>query len=179
MSRPERRRALLVTGMPGAGKSEFVGECARAGLKSIGMGDAVRSEAALAGVQADKIGEFASAERERHGVRIWAKRTLTGMGPGAYVVDGLRSEEELREFRDRLGDDLVVVGIHASRATRLARLAGRGRGDDAEDFDRRDARELGWGVGNVIALTDVLIENESSMDELRSEARKLAARLLG
>ena len=165
--------------MPGAGKSEFVAECARAGLKCIGMGDAVRSAAGRAGVLADKIGEFASAERERHGARIWAKRTLSEMGPGAYVVDGLRSEEELREFRDSLADDLIVVGIHASRTTRTARLAGRGRGDDAEDFDRRDARELGWGVGNVIALADVLIENESSMDELRSEARMLAKKLLG
>jgi dephospho-CoA kinase len=164
--------------MPGAGKSEFVAECARAGLRSIGMGDAVRAEAARGSVPEEKIGEFANAERERHGPRIWARRTIESMGPGSYVVDGLRSEEELREFRERLGDALVVVAILAAPATRLKRLAGRGRGDDAEDFDRRDRRELGWGVGALIALADEVVVNEESIDTLKSEAKRLAARLL-
>jgi dephospho-CoA kinase len=164
--------------MPGAGKSVFVSACARNGLKIVGMGDAVRAAAGRAGVPDESIGRFADAERSKYGPTIWAVRTLSSMSSGDYVVDGLRSEAELAEFRSALGRQLLLVAVHASPAARRSRLEGRGRGDDVEEFARRDARELGWGVGNVVALADVMLVNEGSIAELEERAAEVAGRLI-
>ena len=36
-----------------------------------------------------------------------------------------------------------------------------------------DNRELGWGLGETMALADVMIINESSLDEFKDNVRKL------
>ena len=42
-----------------------------------------------------------------------------------------------------------------------------------EEFHERDNRELGWGLGETMALADVMIINESSLDEFKDNVRKL------
>jgi len=57
----------------------------------------------------------------------------------------------------------VLVAVHASPRERFRRLKSRGRPDDPttwEEFVERDMRELELGIGNVIALADVMIVNE-------------------
>jgi dephospho-CoA kinase len=92
------------------------------------------------------------------------------------AIDGVRSEAELEVFRHRLGHDFTLVAIHASRATRMKRLFERHREDDVKDegeFIARDERELGWGLGRVIALADVMLVNEESMPNLSSQVERI------
>jgi hypothetical protein len=41
-----------------------------------------------------------------------------------------------------------------------------------EEFDERDRRELGWGLGDVIALSDIMIVNDSDLETFRQKAKE-------
>ncbi len=39
---------------------------------------------------------------------------------------------------------------------------------DWKEFHERDERELGWGLGSLIAMADHLIVNEGTLEEFKS-----------
>ncbi|MDR2698339.1 MAG: AAA family ATPase [Candidatus Methanoplasma sp.] len=170
-------RIIVVAGMPGAGKEEFLSVADSVGIPSARMGDAVRdfysrSSEREAGIG---IGEFASAERTRFGKNIWAQRTMERMSGETFLIDGCRSMDEVRSFRE-LSGDVLIIGIHSSPAQRYERLVKRGREDapgSLDEFNTRDTREISWGLAEVIALSDVMIINASGLDEFRSASEKI------
>ncbi len=172
-------RVVATTGMPGAGKGLAVEIAQELGIEVIRMGDLVREETEIRGLPEtpQSFGQVASELREREGQDVWAKRTVQRIRDTAaetILIDGVRNLEELAEFRRELGDDLLVVAILASPSTRYERLAKRGRAEDSEDRDvllERDLRELDYGLGDVIAMSDVYIENEGDPEEARSTLR--------
>ena len=172
-------RIYVLTGMPGAGKEEFVRVALERGYQVVRMGDVVRQEAAARGlVMSDQeIGGFASAERREHGPGIWAVRCVPMIGDRDTVIDGSRSPYELEVFRKELGRKMRLVAIHASPSERYVRLMRRDRHDaprSEEEFRQRDERELSWGLGDLIAQADLMIENEGTLDEFhRNVAEEL------
>jgi hypothetical protein len=114
---------FVLTGMPGAGKEEFVKVALNDGYSVIRMGDVVRMEAERRRIVMDDrgVGGFASSERQAHGPGIWAERCLPLKGKGNVVIDGSRSLSEIEVFRSRLGKDVKVVAIHTSPERRFAR----------------------------------------------------------
>lgn len=175
-------RLIIIAGMPGAGKEEFLSATRRLGLPFLRMGDLVRefhskrdpADGALS------VGAFASAERDRHGFDIWAKRAMERMGGDVFVVDGCRSRDEVRAYQS-LTDD-VVVAIHSSPETRYERLVKRGRDDapaNPSEFEARDAREIGWGLAETIVLADVMLVNEGSLEEFWERSGEVAGALRG
>ena len=169
-------RVLCLTGMPGCGKEEFVRVTHERGLPIVRMGDIVRDEANRRGIKFsdETVGGMAHEDRVRHGFGIWAERTVPRIKQASTVVDGIRGREELEVFRRAFGDDLVVVAIHASPRTRYDRIKKRSRGDDAvswEEFLRRDERELGWGLAEVIATADHMIINDGDLEAFRARCR--------
>jgi len=170
-------KVFVLTGMPGAGKEEFVKIALNDGYSVIRMGDVVRMEAERRNVTMDDrgVGGFASSERQAHGPGIWAERCLPLIGSGSVVIDGSRSTDEIEVFRSKLGKDVKVVAIHTSPERRFARLRNRGRYDAPhtwQEFEERDRRELGWGLGSLIALADVMIVNEGALEELHAQAKQ-------
>lgn len=174
-------RALAFTGMPGAGKSVAVEVAHELGVPVVRMGDLVWDEVKRRGLPLahEHVGRVATEMREKYGKGVWAERTaerVLDTDAEQVVIDGVRTEEEVDVLRARLGHDFVLVAIHASPATRLRRIMGRGREDDPEDardFHARDERELSWGIGRVIALADVMIVNEDDTSRLRERVRDL------
>ena len=173
-------RVIVVTGMPGAGKEEFLAAGRATGVPFVRMGDLVR-EFYSGRSPVDRIlsmGEFAGRERERQGADIWARRALERMRDGPNIVDGCRSMDEVRAFRG-LGDT-VIVAVHAPPPVRYERLVKRAREDmphSVEEFEARDARELSWGVGEVIALSDLMIDNSGSLEDFRRRSAGLVGSL--
>lgn len=163
-------RVYILTGMPGAGKEEFVRVALERGFNVIRMGDVVRSEAIRRGIALtdQEVGGFASAERKEHGPGIWAVRCLPYLEGRDTVIDGSRSTYELDVFRQALGSGVRLVAIHASPSLRFERLRRRNRSDappTEEAFRQRDEREMGWGLGNLIAQADLVIPNEGTLEE--------------
>ena len=169
---------IVVAGMPGAGKEEFLSAAAALGIPFVRMGDVVRetysaSDSESRGIS---VGEFAAGERKIFGPDIWARRVMEKAGNASVcLIDGCRSMDEVRTFRG-LADRVITVAVHASPAVRYERLVKRARSDAPSDLDafaERDSRELGWGAGEVIALADYVIPNMSGLDEFHSRAENL------
>ncbi|MBM4237224.1 MAG: flagellar hook-basal body complex protein FliE, partial [Euryarchaeota archaeon] len=165
-------KVLVLTGMPGAGKEEFVSVAKGLGFDIIRMGDVVRKEASSRNLGTDdqNVGGFAHSERQRLGYDIWAKRTVPLVKRERTLIDGCRGDSELAVFREAFGEGVRVVAIHASARTRFDRLRSRNRADapvDFEQFRERDRRELGWGLGNLVALANHMIVNEGTLEEFK------------
>lgn len=169
-------KILLVTGMPGSGKEELLSVARTMDIPFLRMGDIVREfyETSGAAAKGLTVGQVANGERETHGKNIWAKRAIERMSGDIFLVDGCRSMDEVRSYRE-LSDQVYIIGVHAPRMTRYERLVKRGR-DDAprsiEEFDERDNRELGWGLGSLIALADILLVNDSDLESFHDQVRK-------
>lgn len=164
--------------MPGSGKEEFVKIAIEEGIKVVRMGDVVRAEVKSIGLELTdgNIGRIASEEREKHGYGIWAERTVPFVKGDAVLIDGIRGDAELEVFKRVFGEDMTVLGIHTSPKIRYERIKKRKRMDATmtwEAFHERDARELGWGIGNAIALCDHMIVNQGSLRQYREEVRNL------
>ena len=171
-------KLIIVTGMPGTGKEEFLNVAVEMGIPFVRMGDVVRSAYNRSGVKIG-IGEFAESERKKYGYDIWAKRSLENIRGNIVLIDGCRSADEVEQFRS-LTDDVVVVSVNSSPEARYERLLKRNR-DDApsslEEFIERDEREMNWGIAKIMALSNVTIPNETTLDEFRERSRKVLERL--
>lgn len=176
-------KILVTTGMPGAGKEEFLKICQTRGAKVIRMGDIVRDKAKEFGLDPsdNSVGTLANEERKRYGMDIWAKRTIPYVGGDLVVIDGTRGPDEMKAFKNAFGDDLKVVAIHSCSRTRFERIKARCRGDcpvSLADFDTREKRELTWGLGDVIATADYMVVNEGTLQDLKKEVDALLDRIL-
>ncbi|MDR2846357.1 MAG: AAA family ATPase [Candidatus Methanoplasma sp.] len=164
---------ILITGMPGSGKEELLSVARGLGISFLRMGDLVREYHGLSGENVT-VGEFASLERNRHGPGIWAERAIERMTGELFLIDGCRSFDEVREFR-KLSGNVKIVAIHSPPDQRYERLLKRQRADapgNKEEFDARDRRELSWGLGEVIALADIVIDNSSSLADFQSRSER-------
>jgi len=176
-------KILVTTGMPGSGKEEFLRCCQARGAMVVRMGDIVRAKAKEFGLDSSdsSIGTLANEERKRFGMDIWAKRTVPYVGGDLVVIDGTRGPDEIKAFKHAFGENLIVVAIHSSPKTRFERLKNRGRPDQPashSEFDARERRELDWGLGEAIAVSDYMIVNESTLEDLKKEVDKLLDKLL-
>jgi dephospho-CoA kinase len=169
--------------MPGAGKT-VVAEVARGlGLKVYSMGDVVREEVLRekGTLSWEEVKKVMFEIREREGPRAVAKRVLKAMMREDWnvaVVEGVRSLEEIEEFKT-VGE-VTVLAIHSSPMDRYERLRKRGREGDPKSFEEmmeRDLKELSLGLGNVIALADRMIVNDSTLESFKEKAKEVLLKL--
>lgn len=168
--------------MPGAGKEEFLSAADSMGISFARMGDVVREAYAASEDRKKNIGtgKFAELERERYGIGIWAKRTIERMSGKIFLVDGCRSMNEVTLFKE-LSDNVEIIAIHSPPEIRYERLVKRGREDaprDIDEFRARDAREISWGIAEVIALADIMAVNTSTLQEFHAASERIIKGLI-
>jgi len=175
-------KIIVFAGMPSSGKSEAVKIAKEKNIPVMRMGDMVWEETKKQGLKINdkNVGMIADNMRKEYGMDIWAKKTLkkieTKKEKNLLVIDGVRNIEEIETFKKKLGKDFIVIAIVASDETRQKRFLKRGREDDSkniQDLKERDKRELGWGLGNVIASADIVISNEGKVENLQNEIFKI------
>lgn len=177
---------ILVTGMPGSGKTIVAEVASELGIPVYTMGDVVREETLkrYGVITPELMVETSRKMREEFGEEIIAIKTVEKVlreagHVEAVLIDGVRSLVEVEVFK-RYGRT-VIVAVHASPTTRFKRLLERKRPGDPstyEEFVKRDRVELSLGIGNVIALADYMIVNEGSLEEARSTARRILLSLV-
>ena len=178
-----KRFFVLVTGMPGSGKSIVVEEAVNLGIPVYVMGDVVREETLkrYGVVTPDLMVKTSKALREELGEEVIALRTIERVKPceKLVVIDGVRSLREVEVFKKH--GSVVVIAVHASPKTRFERLLRRKRPGDPstyEEFYERDMTELRFGLGDVIALADYVVINEGDIKETKAKAREIFRKLL-
>ena len=175
-------RVIGTVGLPGSGKGEAAAVAREAGVPVVTMGDVIRRECRERGLDpAEHHGRVARALREERGPAAVAEGSLPLVEAAleesdTVLVDGLRSPAEVERFEDAFGEDFVVVSVEAPFEVRAERLADRGRDAtdaDAERLRERDARERGFGLGEVMADADVAVDNTDTLAAFRGRVERL------
>jgi len=162
-----------VVGLPASGKGEFSKIAAELGIPVVVMGDVIRNavkDAGLAPTDAN-LGATANRLRAEHGMDAIA----------ILCVDLIKKQDAplvlvRRDTRGCRGQGLPPVLSRASGWSLsrprlryvLERLRERKRSDDvgsAEGLKTRDEREKGWGLERALAMADVRINNDGTLEE--------------
>jgi dephospho-CoA kinase len=175
-------RIAAIVGMAGAGKSEVASFLTSRGMLYIHFGDITQEELKSRGLPVNEANERLVREKIRaiHGMAAYAVlnigRIEDALKSGNVVVDGLYSWEEYLTLDERFGERLVIVAVTASPATRQRRLAARRvRPLSAEEVASRDRAEIEkLNKGGPIAMADITLVNEGSLEELLRQAERVA-----
>jgi len=182
-------KIIAVTGTQGSGKSVFtdiarkkyhiptyrLGEVIIQECKKRGMEVTGRNMAKMASILRFEAGEQAVAQKA-----LPAIKALQEKQPVAILIDGIRSFSELSLFREEFGE-VILVGIISTLKTRQERVIARKRLDHKTkgDFEEREQRELGFGIGNVLTKADYYILNENlTKKEFVEQIERLLEQLL-
>ena len=172
-----------IVGLPGSGKSEAAAVADDLGIPVVTMGDVIRAECRDRGLDpASDHGTVAKALREENGPGAIAERSLPLIedeldAADTVLVDGIRSDTEVERFEAAFGEEFLLVSIEAPFEARAERLDLRGRDASAdeggESLEDRDERELGFGMGEAMAMADRTIENTGSLSAFHDRVRSL------
>ncbi|MCY0874124.1 MAG: AAA family ATPase [Acidianus infernus] len=171
---------ILITGMPGSGKTLFANILREKGFYVISMGDVLRKRYEKEAKIGERMMDFAKRIREIYGEGVVARLSMEEITPtmSRIAFEGVRSLAEVDEFR-RLGDP-IIIAIHSPPSLRYQRMISRMRPDDSkniEDLRRRDLDEIRLGIGGVIALADYIIINDSTIDDFKKRAEEIILRI--
>jgi dephospho-CoA kinase len=162
--------------MPGCGKSIFLDAARDFKYTIISMGDAVRVETKKRGLPLEDHGKVAQSLRDERGLAAVAHLVLNSLTPEC-IVDGVRGLAEIEAFRQQYA--LEIIAIHTSPKIRFTRVKKRRRPGDPlcwGDFLARDLRELGFGIGGVIALADHMLLNQSTKSQFEKKCHEFLSR---
>jgi dephospho-CoA kinase len=173
-----------LNGMPGAGKGVVVEAAKEAGYAVVVMGDVIREETKKRGLELNpqNVGKVMLQLREEGGATVIAQKCFPKIEQQTspkIIVDGLRSYAEAELFMANFSR-FTLVTVHAAPEVRFERLHARGRSDDSASFEvfhQRDMRELSVGMGIAIALSQVVIVNDGSIDEVKCRAKAVLQRI--
>ena len=178
-------KVVAIVGMAGAGKSEVAHAFESNGFIRIRFGDVTDEEIKKRGLVLNEENERYIREllRQDNGMSVYARLNLpridSALKQSDVVIDGLYSWEEYTFLKNHYGENLYVVAVWASPRTRYARLSRRSdRLLTPEEAASRDRTEMEkTNKGGPIAMADFTIINESSVADLRKEAKRIIAKL--
>ena len=178
-------KVVSIVGMPGSGKSEVARVFEANGYIKIRFGDLTDEEMKRKGLKPSEANERRVREslRQEHGMAAYAKLSLIKIDEVSkhsdVVIDGLYSWEEYIFLKTYCGDKILMVAVWASPRIRYSRLVGRSvRRLTEEEAASRDRAEIeNVNKGGPIAMAEITIMNEASVEELRKETRRIIAGL--
>ena len=178
-------KVVSIVGMAGSGKSEVAKIFENNGFVKVRFGDITDREITKRGLELNEKNEryIRQQLRKEHGMSAYAKLSLSKIDhllkSVDVVVDGLYSWEEYTLLKSRYGDCFAVVAVWASPEVRYQRLRKRlVRPLTTEEAVSRDIAEIeDTNKGGPIAMSDFIIMNESSLEALERETKRVLATL--
>ncbi len=185
-------RVFAVVGMCGSGKSEACDVLRELGWRYIRFGQLTIDRLRARGkeITAENEKQMREGLRREHGMGAFALLLLPAiedsLARGDVIIDGLYSWSEYKILKQRFGDGLQVVHVHASPRTRYRRLESRRHEELDKDHrmralsaaaaESRDYAEIeNIEKGGPIAMADFCLVNEGTLAELENGIRALAA----
>jgi len=178
-------KVVSIVGMAGAGKSEVARAFEENSFIRIRFGDVTDEEIKKRGLALNEKNERYIREllRQEHGMSAYARLNLPRIDSARkhsdVVVDGLYSWEEYTFLKTYYEENFYIVAVWVSPRTRYARLASRSkRRLTQEEAAGRDWAEIeNTNKGGPIAIADFTIINESSLENLMKEVRRIISKL--
>ena len=171
------KKIILITGMPGSGKSTAAKIFSDIKVPVVGMGDAVREQMRERGIEINDINlrSFSAEMRAKFGpdyVINLVSSKLDGVlaSNDIAVLDGVRNVAEI-DFLKKAGHETRSIAILTDKEVRYSRMLDRHNESDSDSFsgfELRDQKELKFGISEVISLADRYILNNSSFDSFKS-----------
>jgi len=171
-----------ITGAFGSGKSSASDFLKRLGFTKISLAHFLEEELKNRGekeITRKLLQDLGNEWRKKYGAEVLAKKALALIKEKAMrkiVVDGFRNSWEIEEFRKQ--NNFKLIGIVVNRKNRFDRLKKLDRREKLnwELFNKLDNRDLGIGEGKkglqvaiCLALSDIFIENNRGLEELKSK----------
>ena len=157
-----------VTGMPLAGKTTVARLLEDEGFSVLDMGEVVRKEMEKRDKDVSETGEFVNGLREKKGMDAIARLSAPYLEEileekEKVVITGMRGWDEKERFEKETGEEIEIIAVWTSRQERKRRREERQREEDIEGdgFHERDIRETENGVGQLMALSDQMIKNDT------------------
>lgn len=178
-------KILVLVGMPGAGKSTCVDYLTAEGVPSVYFGGVVVDETQRRFGKVNEALEKQVREelRAKEGKGAVATRIITKIedlvakGHTRIVADGLYSWTEYKIFKERWGDNAIIVAVSAPRHLRHQRLANRPvRPFTEEEATAREYAEIeNLEKGGPIANADYTLTNATTAEELLTQLQTVLA----
>ncbi len=184
MSKAEKL-LLVITGMPGAGKTTLAKIAKKLGFRVFSFGSIIRREVKRRGLKMtreniEKISLwFHQKDRDKTLAKLLAKEIERSRNK-LIVVDGSRSPGEIEVLKRHFGkDSVILLAVTASKRLRYKRMLERKRLDtrSVEVIKARDERELGYGLGELIKMADYKIKNDSTIEKLEEKFKKTLGKI--
>jgi len=179
-------KVIALVGMPGAGKSSCVEYLENMGWPSVYFGGITVDEVNARGLESNEVNEKMVREelRATEGPGVMAKRIIAKIdalaveGHHIIIADGLYSWTEYKIFKERYGDNTIVIAVAAARHLRHERLAHRPvRPLTDEQVTAREYAEIeNIEKGGPIANADFTITNDTSETAMLAQLDTVIAR---
>ena len=172
-----------LTGKNAAGKGEVANVLKELGFIYFSLSDVVREEAKKTGtsITREHLIETGNALRQLGGASVLADLILKKLDPEKnYIVDSIRNPAEVRALKTR--SDFCLVKVDAAQKIRFERAKLRAREHEAqtlEEFARVEKLEeqsddpTKQQLNQTIALADMMIPNDTTLDNLKEHVIKL------
>jgi dephospho-CoA kinase len=177
------KKAVVFVGMPGSGKSVCVEYVRSKSLPYAYFGGITIEEIKRRGLEVNEDNEKLVREdlRAKEGKGVYAERIIRqiedyfAQDNNCVVVDGLYSWTEYKLFKEKFGDNAVIIAVVAPRGLRHARLTSRAvRPLTPEEAGERDYAEIeNIEKGGPIANADYFLCNDGSVEQLTADLQKL------
>ncbi len=175
-----------ITGAFGSGKSTAADFLEGLGFAKISLAHFLEVELEKKGeekITRKNLQDLGNEWREKYGAGVLAQKALALINEKSIqkvVVEGFRNSLEIKEFRKE--SNFKLIGIVSNRTIRFERLKKLDRREKLtwELFNKLDNRDLGIGeekkglqVAICLALSDIFIENNSNLKELRTKIQNV------
>jgi dephospho-CoA kinase len=180
-----KKKVIAIVGMAGSGKSEVARFLESDGYHKVRFGNITDEEVKKRGLPLNEENERLVRQelRREQGMAAYALLNIPKINKflesSNVVVDGLYSWAEYQLMKQQYGDKFVVLAVWSSPTTRYRRLTKRIiRPLKLEEATSRDKAEIeNSAKGGPIAMADYTIINESSLEKLIQETRRILTEL--
>lgn len=169
--------------MPASGKTTVTSTLKKKGVKTIHLGDFIWEYLENKNIiKSQETGNMASlyfwAQYKDIPIAEWAYQQIINEKYKVYIIDGVRTLEEVYFFKKKFKKNFTLIAILASPTIRKIREERRKRFNNI-NFEMRDKEELTIGLGEVIACSDYFIDGNGTKKEVKLQANKLFRKIVG
>jgi dephospho-CoA kinase len=174
------RRLVGLTGTNGAGKGEAAAFFVNHGYAYFSLSDVIREKLVAAGLDSsrDNLIRTGNDLRKARGPDILARLVMKKVR-GKAVIDSIRNAAEIVYLKKHKG--FILLAFDAPVALRFERVLKRGRDESARtlgEFIRKENEErsrdaAAQQLDACLALADLTIRNEGSLEELHRQLEEL------